>query len=740
MEKEPNFHQIAEDRKSLRREVKETEGVKSKIIGSALEKANKEAKEFKLADFDNISEAKQRLQSDREKMKKAEIIDEEAVDMEFGGKYEKVASLLETQIELREYEMSLLVESRNNPQKASKNKYLIDSLRNEKSALNQELALKEKTDPNVIKAANLVEYKKGLHQEGHIAPTHSVKKYLHEIGTRLLVGKPMFLHGPTGTGKTSLARLASEYFTKKRAEMVYCNPQTRESNIWGKTGIKPTVGGGIETVDIYGPLAKAMQRGIPVIFDEFTALPKEQQVFIKGIMHAKPGDTVNVVGNGEMKIAPGFIMIFTANLKSEKNPERQELPPEIAREFEQNNLEVNYTPKEEAYDIMLTRLMERDGSINMSWYDLNHTLPKLCEAMTEIQMAYTDKESEETARLTQTMDAGGKRPGLKKLVLTQGTIENIIDAWKIDKSLNLEHSSFAEFLNKRLQTGLTFKEYPEADRILAAKILASKGFLRTLSEKDLALPEKTLDFDKTARENQEKIKEATDSSSKEIRISIKELSELDPWNKRGQAVVGRARDFLPSEESQNTESGESSPAQSLEQFFKETMKDYWNYDQTTLDKFKDMPTSINPVDTDWQKAERDTEPIRFGEYTLNPDTANIDWSTISPDKIKVFDLATVQGQKLSEVAKHIIANYPPSKYKMPGLEYWKYVVENPDKIPDTHPLKDGKYHFFFGSIFRDKDGRWHVPYSSWNGARFASNDFWLDYVWSSYYRLVLLEI
>src|SRR3989338_4562605 len=101
--------------------------------------------------------------------------------------------------------------------------------------------------------------------------------------------------------------------------MLYCNPQTRESNIWGKTGLRPAEGeagrkGAIETVDIYGPLTRAMREGKPVIFDEFTALPKEQMVFIKGIFNAKPGDSVNVMGNGVVVIKPGFQMEFTDNL------------------------------------------------------------------------------------------------------------------------------------------------------------------------------------------------------------------------------------------------------------------------------------------------------------------------------------------------------------------------------------------------------------------------------------------
>ena len=175
-------------------------------------------------------------------------------------------------------------------------------------------------NPRAARVVELIRYRRGLHFEGHIASTPSVVANLQKIGTRMITGKSVFLHGPTGTGKTSLGRFAARHFTGQDAEMVYCNPQTREANIWGKTGIRPTEGGGMQTVDIFGPLAKAMQEGKAVVFDEFTALPKEQMVFIKGIFNAKPGDTVNVVGNGRVKITPGFQMIFTANLKSDKNP------------------------------------------------------------------------------------------------------------------------------------------------------------------------------------------------------------------------------------------------------------------------------------------------------------------------------------------------------------------------------------------------------------------------------------
>ena len=101
-----------------------------------------------------------------------------------------------------------------------------------KSNLEKQISQKTQFSPTVMRAVELVEYKKGLHQGGHIVETSSVRGYLGEIGQRMIAGKPMFLHGPTGTGKTSLARKASESLMGTKPYMVYCNPK-QENQIYG---------------------------------------------------------------------------------------------------------------------------------------------------------------------------------------------------------------------------------------------------------------------------------------------------------------------------------------------------------------------------------------------------------------------------------------------------------------------------------------------------------------------------
>jgi len=206
----------------------------------------------------------------------------------------------------------------------------------------------------------------------------------------------------------------------------------------------------------------------------------------------------------------------------------------VAREFEQNNLEIGYQPKDESYDIILARLMNPDGSVDLSWHDLNETLPKLCEAMTEIQEAYAGVMRKETADATQMLGASGKVPGLKKFVMTQGTIEAILADWRVQKEMGGEEVSFVEHLDSRLKRGLTFKEYSQEDRALAAKILASKGLLRMLSPKDLGLPADIFDFEaaKKLRGDKKKIEALVADSRREAHVSLAELAELDPFKKR----------------------------------------------------------------------------------------------------------------------------------------------------------------------------------------------------------------
>ena len=464
--------------------------------------------------------------------------------------------------------------------------------------------------------------------------------------------------------------------------------------------------------------------------------------FIKGIFNAKVGDRVNVVGNGTVVIQPGFHMIFTANLKSDKNPERQALPPQIAREFEQNNLEIPYVSKAEAYDIIKARLWQRlhtpKGSIRFSWHDLQVTLPNLCAAMTEIQRAYTQATDPDVARVIGELNASGAAPGLKKLVLTQGTVEAVIDAWW-DEQQRGTTRSFVVFLDDRLKRALTFGEYPAADRQLAAKILAAKGLLRTLSPTELGLPADTFNFEAARAVLEEKaaLKNLLTQSLAVEEISLSALADLDPFGTRTARAAAKAVEFLPDPKTpQEPEPGPDTATlqQRYQSLLQETYR-FWYPKQPDKATVTQQPTVTDPhapLGKTYAALNTDTDPANFGAYTLNRETVRLTEAAL--DGATVTDLtlpAAWTGKPLHEIAQHIADTHPTAQ--IADLAVWSRMLRG-----DYPQFQDGQYYFCFGSLVRAAGGHWEVPSANWNGGAWHRNANRLDNEWTGEYRVVLL--
>ncbi len=149
-----------------------------------------------------------------------------------------------------------------------------------------------------------------------------------------------------------------------------------------------------------------------------------------------------------------------------------------------------------------------------------------------------------------------------------------------------------------------------------------------------------------------------------------------------------------------------------------------------------LPELITPKDQNWQaKEEEAADPSKFGEYTLNPETVDIDWETIPIEKIKSVKLPDELNDKLlSDIAKHVVATYGDNYY-IPGIEYWKYILEHHESCPQE--LKDGNPHYFFGSVLRGASGNWFVPRAWWLGTNWNQRRY-LTAIFSDY-RAVLVE-
>ncbi len=177
-------------------------------------------------------------------------------------------------------------------------------------------------------------------------------------------------------------------------------------------------------------------------------------------------------------------------------------------------------------------------------------------------------------------------------------------------------------------------------------------------------------------------------------------------------------------------------------FLIETFSKWYSYNAALKARIPEatdhLPELITPHDQDWRAKKADKNPSKFGEYTINPETIDIDWEAIPPEKITTKELANDwNGKPLADVAEYIIKTYG-ADYYIPGLEYWKYILEHPSEVPDK--LKDGNSHFFFGSILRGAFGSC-VPLVRWSDSDvpWLRQAIWLANVWRSHHRVVLLE-
>lgn len=169
-------------------------------------------------------------------------------------------------------------------------------------------------------------------------------------------------------------------------------------------------------------------------------------------------------------------------------------------------------------------------------------------------------------------------------------------------------------------------------------------------------------------------------------------------------------------------------------FLTETFTKWYN--KEIAEKVKQKPSLVAPKDINWEKLKNDIDEAKFGEYTLNPEMQGIDFESFPLAKVKVLALGEMIGKTLAEVGEHIVKKYGAT-HRIPGVEYWRYVIENPDKAPLS--LKDGSYHYLFGSMLRNLDGDADVPCAYWGGDQFSRDAEWLVVGWDSLDRVVLLE-
>src|SRR3989344_559210 len=147
---------------------------------------------------------------------------------------------------------------------------------------------------------------------------------------------------------------------------------------------------------------------------------------------------------------------------------------------------------------------------------------------------------------------------------------------------------------------------------------------------------------------------------------------------------------------------------------------------------------------DYQKLTVQPEsPSSYGKYTMNPETMQMVYEG-KEYKIKILkgELRAYRGRPRYEVASHVVKAYG-QEYYIPGLEYEKYLVDNPDKIPEE--LRSDNFNYFMGSTLYDQRGSLNFPCVQWkkSGSRHPSQLYqgarWLSGTWDEDDSVILLE-
>ncbi|GEM_PF-3492929 len=375
----------------------------------------------------------------------------------------------------------------------------------------QLLDVKERETPEFaarLSFERIVEYNQQLRTEEFIW-TPSREAYFRRIVDHLVIvnqNRPLLLSGGTGTGKTELARAVSRRLTISEDDPNGRNPF--EVGEEAKTDIRPLLGSKAidkqESYIQYGQLGQALtgketsrdkESGPGGIFymDEMNGYPPDAlRSLIKQISGRRPGVEMSFAAwyGQKERLTPEFGFLGSANLPSEKHPDRSDLPVEVAREL--GEIEIDYPPQTaanpELYEMMLAGLMDQNGRIRLSSEELapeyedvadtgigvkhkklktepkaGGTLWRFANLVAEVQRSYKGEDN----TLTSTeRDASY----LRAAVLDPGLVLAWLGAYR--KSAQRQGIDLQSFLGEKLQAWSGKKIYPKEDRKLLGKFFS----------------------------------------------------------------------------------------------------------------------------------------------------------------------------------------------------------------------------------------------------------------------------
>ncbi|MCH1911991.1 hypothetical protein L9Z41_18090 [Leptospira noguchii] len=178
---------------------------------------------------------------------------------------------------------------------------------------------------------------------------------------------------------------------------------------------------------------------------------------------------------------------------------------------------------------------------------------------------------------------------------------------------------------------------------------------------------------------------------------------------------------------------------STESFLIQTYKKWgWIKSDDNIPQF--TPIIIDPIEL-WSRDPydllNDVAPEKFGEYMI-AESNYLDPTSAIP---VILDEQPLDGKIFGFVAYEVSQKHSDSHH-LAGIDYWKWLCENPDLIPDSFKMDNTEF-YFFGSLIRDRDGYWMIPcytYNDWDDRKENREDYtFLTQIWFKICRAVILE-
>jgi len=389
----------------------------------------------------------------------------------------------------------------------------------------------------------LRKYHKQLNNGGFVL-TPSRQAYIEEIQEKFLEWKKLLLSWPTGTGKTALAvkavkeiqtiaKLSGKKLAKEinnlpentRNELVEVlsgNAGVRVSDFIAKIKLIPDGKWGIKTETELWKLLKAFVEGKIPIIDEIDLIPNDVLMRIKHLLELKPGDKYSPQEwQNEVYTLQNTTLIATANIKSEKHPDREELDPAIVRLFE--NMPVNYFDENELYDLILAMLMERQwfiSGVSKEDLDKNGIIERFIHVVKDIENLYMWFGDGVSIYLDWRQ--------IDKLYLQKAVLET----WKLlwfFKWFRASHQELPSYLKNQIIGFVSNQAYPKEDRLILLRTFSAKGLINKQDAPTIA--DKMLDV--SLEEIEKNILDGELPQTQEVKfVDAYELTMLDPFEVR----------------------------------------------------------------------------------------------------------------------------------------------------------------------------------------------------------------